>query len=145
MIRPNGFFYLKKVFLSFFFIFILIQFIPIGDVESMDDYTRLSVNSEVDSILTKNCIECHSSGMHYDGIKRVAPISFLYHAEVEKGRKALNLSLWNVSPFYERDSLKAKIIAVIKNGHESDSVFGRDTNELDALEKEAILDWEYQN
>lgn len=49
---------------------------------------------EVMQILNRSCRDCHSMGTEWPWYSRIAPVSWMVAADVEKGRKFLNFSQW---------------------------------------------------
>jgi hypothetical protein len=89
----------KIVWLSILVIIIIIQVIPIGrpNVIEQNKNDIIANNSIPDSvaILLKNaCYDCHSNQTVYPWYSYVAPVSWLVVRDVKVGRKRMNLSDW---------------------------------------------------
>jgi hypothetical protein len=50
---------------------------------------------QVMGILNRSCRDCHSMGTEWPWYARIAPVSWMVAADVEKGRKFLNFSEWD--------------------------------------------------
>jgi hypothetical protein len=61
---------------------------------------------EVASTLNRACKDCHSHETVWPWYSRVSPVSWLVARDVEKGRKHLNLSQWNI---YGAEMSRARI------------------------------------
>ncbi|HYP14104.1 MAG TPA: heme-binding domain-containing protein, partial [Bryobacteraceae bacterium] len=79
----------------------LLQVLPIGrqtnpvtPVEHRFD-RHLQVTAEVDKLLDRACMDCHSNETRWPWYSRVAPVKWMVARDVEKGRKVMNLSEWS--------------------------------------------------
>lgn len=57
----------------------------------------LDVPPGVQAFLRKSCYDCHSAETRWPWYSRLPVLSSLIHADVTKGRKALNFSEWSTS------------------------------------------------
>jgi cytochrome c len=55
---------------------------------------NLNVPPQVEKILTEACKDCHSLQTRWPLYAKVAPVSWIVTHDVERGRKAMNLSQW---------------------------------------------------
>ena len=86
-------------------------------VESPD---RLLVRGAVTTpkvayILQRACQDCHSNSTHWPWYARMAPVSWMVISDVEKGRKFLNLSLWDHYTKGQRLGFLSSISGAAKN------------------------------
>src|SRR5437879_3774279 len=66
-------------------------------VDSPDRFlvTRAVTTPRVSYLLERACQDCHSNSTHWPWYARMAPVSWMVISDVEKGRKFLNLSIWD--------------------------------------------------
>jgi cytochrome c len=79
-----------------------------------------SVPPEVRTILANKCADCHSTQTRlpvYDQIAaRMAPMSWLMERDVAKGRKAMNLDLWDTYTVDQQATYAAKMVQKTRVG-----------------------------
>jgi hypothetical protein len=56
---------------------------------------HLKVNAEMDQLLRRACMDCHSNETRWPWYSRVAPISWAIVRDVDRGRRVMNLSEWS--------------------------------------------------
>jgi cytochrome c len=82
--------------------------------------TRLLATSslppDVRATLTEKCGDCHSIESKAPIYGRLAPVSWLMERDILKGRRAMNLSLWDRYSPEQQESFKAKIVQETKAG-----------------------------
>src|SRR2546423_5695569 len=83
--------------------FIVIQFIrpaktnpPVDEASTLS--ARLQVTPEVETILNRSCIDCHSHKTVWPWYSQIAPVSWLLTHDVNEGRKHWNVSNWPTDP-----------------------------------------------
>ena len=69
-----------------------------------------SVPSEVRTILAAKCADCHSTQTRSPFYGRFAPVSWLMERDINRGRKAMNLSRWKSYSTLEQETLAAQIL-----------------------------------
>jgi len=79
----------------------VMQFLPVKRVsgEVVPSHTieaNLDVPPAVETILNKACKDCHSHETHLPWYGKVAPVSWLVAGDIERARRAMNLSEWSV-------------------------------------------------
>ena len=57
---------------------------------------HLQMDAKVKGLLRRACLDCHSHETRWPWYSRLAPVSWLIHKDVQKGRKTLNFSEWSV-------------------------------------------------
>lgn len=81
---------------------------------------RSSVPFEVRAMLVNKCADCHSTQTRlpvYDKVAaRLAPFSWLIERDVVKGRKAMNLDLWDTYSADQQATLMAKMVQKTRSG-----------------------------
>ncbi len=135
---------MKKVFLSFVLVLILIQFIRIDKTNlEVDNRVTLATNERVLSILQRSCYDCHSNETVWSIYSDIAPLSFFIKNNVENGRNALNFSLWNkIDSDKKRERLK-RAVMLIKNELMAPSAykFFHKNTVLSNEEKVLLVEW----
>jgi len=76
---------------------------------------RSAVPVDVRSILIMKCADCHSEQTEAPLYGRFAPISWLMERDIIKGRKAMNLSLWESYSAEAQQTFVAKIVQETKS------------------------------
>jgi cytochrome c len=74
------------------------------------------VPPDVRSILAEKCADCHSSEVRTPIYGRFAPMSWLMEADIVRGRKAMNLAMWNSYSPGKRSSLSQQIVQMTRKG-----------------------------
>lgn len=67
---------------------------PVAPVEQRFD-RHLKVNAEVNALLRRACLDCHSNDTQWPWYSSLAPISWMMSADVERGRRVMNFSEWS--------------------------------------------------
>ncbi|MFN7919278.1 MAG: heme-binding domain-containing protein [Bryobacteraceae bacterium] len=79
----------------------LMQLMPMGPRENPPVVPGETIEASLDmplhvtGILDRACKNCHSNDTEWPWYARIAPASWMINADVEAGRKALNLSQWS--------------------------------------------------
>ncbi len=89
----------RKLLLGILALIILIQFMPKGlpttsSITTSDLLMNNTIPSNIESILTNSCYDCHSNNTAYPWYAQVSPVSFFVGAHVKDGREHLNFSEW---------------------------------------------------
>jgi hypothetical protein len=80
-----------------------IQFVPVAGIGSNPpDRAPLGAPPEVEAIMRRACLDCHSNETRWPLYARLAPGSWLMSRDVTKGRQHLNLSEWGGSDEEEK-------------------------------------------
>jgi cytochrome c len=81
--------------------------------------TAIPINSqippEVRAVLVEKCADCHSNQTSAPFYGRFAPVSWLMESDIVEARKAMNLSLWDIYPPEQQQTLAAKIVRLAKS------------------------------
>jgi cytochrome c len=79
-----------------------------------------AVSPEVRAILANKCADCHSTQTRlpvYDQVAaRMAPMSWLMERDIVKGRKAMNLQLWDTYTVDQKATYAAKMVQKTRAG-----------------------------
>jgi cytochrome c len=74
------------------------------------------VPPEVRSILATKCADCHSAQVRAPLYARFAPVSWLMESDIVRGRKAMNLAMWNTYSEERRLALTQEIVVMTSKG-----------------------------
>lgn len=100
-------------------LFVLIQFIqperenPEID-SSMTMQTALNVPPEIQSLLDRGCMDCHSNASKWPLYSYIAPVSWLVSYDVTEGRKRFNMSEWEKYKFSKKANVLGGIASTVK-------------------------------
>lgn len=68
---------------------------PVLPADPENDYhAHVTVPANIDSLMNRACVNCHSNQTHYPWYARVAPVSWLANHDVARGREVFNVSEW---------------------------------------------------
>jgi len=80
--------------------FIGIQFIrpdftnpPVVEADTLE--ASMQVPEQVDAILNRSCVDCHTNKTVYPWYSKIAPVSWWLGNHISEGRRELNMSVWN--------------------------------------------------
>lgn len=82
-----------------------------------------SMEPAVGSLLQRSCGDCHSNSTVWPWYSQVAPVSWLVSADVNRGRRALNLSEWAGYPPEQRAELLHDMCEEITQGEMPGSMY----------------------
>lgn len=86
-------------------------------VESAKAITSaLAVDPNVSTLFERSCHDCHSNNTVWPWYSQVAPVSWLVVSDVNRGRRAMNLSEWNTVDGTKQRSLLTHICGEVKDG-----------------------------
>jgi cytochrome c len=74
------------------------------------------VPSDVRAILFTKCADCHSAQTRAPFYGRFAPVSWLLESDIVRGRKAMNLSVWNTYSHDEQLGRAEEIVQMTRSG-----------------------------
>jgi hypothetical protein len=114
-------FSLKKITISLFIVFAVIQFFRIDKTnpqsdKALDFIAVTNPNAEISTILKTACYDCHSHESQYPWYSNVAPVSWLVKDHIQEGREELNFSLWKNYSGKKRDKKLEECAELIKEG-----------------------------
>jgi hypothetical protein len=96
--------YLRHIILFAGFTVAVMQFLPgkhPGNPPVIPSHTieaNLNVPGPVEKILNSACKDCHSHETRWPWYAKVAPLSWMVAGDVERARKAMDLSEWTTRP-----------------------------------------------
>ena len=106
----------RKILVPVVLILGIIQFIP---YDRKTDSTAASAkfttdNIEVENILNKACMDCHSNETQYPWYASVTPINYWLDGHIEEGNEHLNFSEWNLYPLEDQKHVAEEIVEVVE-------------------------------
>ncbi len=121
---------------------VFIQFIPTkrsNPPKSGEILTR----QEVKQVLKRACYDCHSNDTKWPSYSYVAPLSWYFIDQVDKGRKKVNFSNWNRLSKEEQDKLLIDIWDEVEDGDmpPPQYLWLHSEAELSAGDKDLIYRW----
>jgi len=78
--------------------------------------SALAVDPGVATLLQRSCHDCHSNNTVWPWYSQVAPASWLVVSDVNRGRRAMNLSEWTTVDATKQRSLLTHICGEVKDG-----------------------------
>lgn len=105
----------RKILVPIVLILGLIQFIPHERevVETVVSAKFATDNLEVQNILDKACMDCHSNETKYPWYANVVPVNYWLEGHVKEGREHLNFSTWNDQPLADQQHMAEEIVEVV--------------------------------
>lgn len=105
----------RKIIVPIILILGLVQFIPHEHPQAAADASAAFTtdNAEVQSILDKACMDCHSNNTTYPWYAEVTPVNSWIDDHIEHGREHLNFSEWNGLPELDRKHAQKEIVEVV--------------------------------
>jgi hypothetical protein len=80
-------------------------------------HAKLNVEPTVATILSRSCNDCHSNHTVWPWYSHMAPASWLLVWDVNRGRKALNLSEWSM---YQPEAQRKQLTEICKEVSEGE-------------------------
>ncbi|MCF8464297.1 MAG: heme-binding domain-containing protein [Flavobacteriales bacterium] len=106
----------KKILVPIVLILGLIQFIPYQRIEiPVDASAKFTTdNVEVQNILDKACMDCHSNETKYPWYANVVPVNYFLANHITEGTEHLNFSEWNSYPLEDQKHAAEEIVEVVE-------------------------------
>jgi len=106
----------RKILVPIILLLGVVQFIPHEHpaVNTDSQHAFKATETEVQNILDKACMDCHSNATRYPWYVNVVPINYLIDNHVKEGREHLNFSEWNTYPPHDRKKHAEEIVEVVK-------------------------------
>lgn len=106
--------------LAFGIIIVLIQFIqperenpPVDPAATMQ--VSLNIPPDVQAVLERGCVDCHSNATKWPFYSYIAPASWLVSYDVKEGRKHFNMSEWKKYTFSKKANILGGIAMAVKD------------------------------
>lgn len=128
--------------------FLLMQFVrpartnPVTD-ESIAYRAHLQVTPEVEAILKRACLDCHSNETVWPWYSNIAPVSWLVVHDVNEAREHMNLSEWGRYDADKRADLLEEMCEEVEKGSMplKNYVLAHSEAELSAADIRALCEW----
>lgn len=138
---------LKWAAISLAIAFVVMQFIrpaktnpPVDDASTLS--ARLQVTPEVETILNRSCIDCHSHKTVWPWYSQIAPVSWFLVHDVNEGRKHWNVSNWPTDPKRSAHRLEEMCEQVEKGEMPlANYLVMHPTAKLSDADKKTLCDW----
>lgn len=82
-----------------------------------------SVDPAAAQLLRRSCSDCHSSSTTWPWYSRVAPVSWLVVSDVNRGRRAMNLSEWSGYSPQQQHELVTDICEEVAAGEMAPAIY----------------------
>jgi 16S rRNA U1498 N3-methylase RsmE len=105
----------RKILVPIVLILGVIQFIPHErETIVIDESAKFTTdNIEVQNILEKACMDCHSSQTTYPWYANITPVNYWLEGHVKEGNEHLNFSEWNSYTLEDRKHVSKEIVEVV--------------------------------
>ena len=127
--------------------FVVIQFIrpartnpPVDETATLG--ARLQVTPEVEAILDRSCIDCHSHKTVWPWYSNIAPVSWYLTHDVNEGRRHWNVSNWPTDPKRSAHRLE-EMCEQVKKGEMPMAIYVTmpPTAKLSDADKQTLCNW----
>ncbi|MFT6210696.1 MAG: hypothetical protein ACJAYA_001124 [Bacteroidia bacterium] len=105
----------RKILVPIVLILGVIQFIPHErETIVIDESAKFTTdNIEVQNILEKACMDCHSSQTTYPWYANITPVNYWLEGHVKEGNEHLNFSEWNSYTLEDQKHVAKEIVEVV--------------------------------
>jgi hypothetical protein len=139
---------IKKILLFLLAAFVVIQFIHPKSNKSKGDQPNnigkaFHVPDDVNSILTKACLDCHSNNTRYPWYSNIQPADWWMKGHIKNGKKGMNLDEYTNQRLRYQYHKMEDLIEQVKQGDmplNSYTWIHKDAI-LSQAEKNTLLDW----
>lgn len=66
---------------------------PVVEADTLE--ASMQVPEQVDAILNRSCVDCHTNKTVYPWYSKISPVSWWLGNHISEGRRELNMSVWN--------------------------------------------------
>jgi heme-binding protein len=88
--------------------------VPENPADTLEASTQVPQN--VEAILTRSCVDCHSNRTTFPWYSNVSPVSWFLANHINEGRQELNISTWNTTDTKRRVRKLDKMCEEVQNG-----------------------------
>jgi hypothetical protein len=88
--------------------------VPENPADTLEASTQVPQN--VEAILTRSCVDCHSNRTTFPWYSNVSPFSWFLANHINEGRQELNISTWNTTDTKRRVRKLDKMCEEVQNG-----------------------------
>lgn len=106
----------KQLLLVTLLILVAVQFVPVERTNPPVESPTVGSQPVMD-LFRRACFDCHSNETIWPWYSKVAPFSWLFAYDVNRGREKLNFSTWNRPRLQDQNILKAEIWKQVKFGN----------------------------
>lgn len=137
---------IRRIGLALIFTLLAMQLIPSG-LKSQDDYAKGNImfvtdhEFDIDSLLIKQCMDCHSGHTVRPWYFGIRPLTFFLVHHVNEGREHLNFDDWSVMDRKEQLHALEECIEEVEEGHMPLKSYTYTHPKLSSEERETLLDW----
>ena len=105
----------RKILVPILLILGVTQFIPHErDSVPVDEALKFTTeNIEVQNILDKACMDCHSNETEYPWYSNLVPLNYWIDGHIEHGTEHLNFSEWNAYSAEDRRHAAKEVVEVV--------------------------------
>ena len=135
---------LKYILIALVLIFAAAQFVrPSFSNPPVDPAHELRAPAQVQSIIDRSCIDCHTNRTRYPWYSRISPVSWWLKDHIDEGRGELNFSEFRT---YEPKKAAHKLEEVhemVKKGEMPlrEYVWGHPSAKLSPADKQVLIEW----
>lgn len=106
----------RKILVPIILVLGVIQFIPNQrkTVETIPEMVFKTDNIDVNNILNKACMDCHSNQTEYPWYANVVPVNYIINNHIAEGREHVNFSEWNALSQKDREHAIKEIVEVVE-------------------------------
>lgn len=106
----------RKILVPIILILGVIQFIPNErkTVETVPEMAFKTDNADVNNILNKACMDCHSNQSEYPWYANVVPVNYFIDNHIVEGREHVNFSEWNALSQKDREHAIEEIVEMVE-------------------------------
>ena len=87
---------------------------PENPNDTLEASTQVPPN--VEAILSRSCMDCHSNRTRYPWYSNISPASWFLANHINEGRQELNISTWNTTDVKRRVRKLDKMCEEVQNG-----------------------------
>jgi len=110
----------KIILIAIVAVFIIIQFFRpaknLGNITSNHIFEQVKLPSEIKTMITNSCLDCHSNQTNYLWYHEIAPVSWIISSDIKSGKEKLNFSEWGKMNAFDRIGALDNICDEVKSG-----------------------------
>lgn len=137
--------FVTVVFAALLAVFVVIQFVPGPPRDNPPSMAPARFPADVEIVMRKACMDCHSNETHWPWYSAVAPVSWYVATDVLEARSHLNFSNWEALPEETRLDILTKLwneVVERRMPHKQYALVHPKV-ELNVEEKKVIRDWAF--
>ena len=125
-------------------IFVAAQFVRPGFTNPASDPAHeLRAPAQVQSILERSCIDCHSNRSRYPWYSQISPVSWWLKDHIDEARSELNLSEFGTYDAKKAAHKMEEVCEMVEKGEMPlrEYVWGHPSAKLSEADKQALCQW----